>query len=573
VAKCFMAWTVFLVHARKESGEKRLKALAFLSSKAEILLRFAFQALRRAIAAREDEREALVAKALMRIKYGTLHLAFSTWQELVAEAVKAKRIMGAVHPEVAAMRARLGDLEESVEGMAAELEAAPPWRGDELLTFDLAPMADALLGYGKVMGTVLECIKGLTEAVSETRLAVELGGGSWSSGIGVGVGAFVTASSTGGSAGPIGGEQFDAAELVRSRLQQLESTVFTQVDGAGQMLQQSERRLVESLQRTKGLRDASGRPTKTIEVPLHPLPIRSMDNLASATLKAELASTQQELAATRKELSDVVRSKAYRYELAYMRSELHSFLFRNSEDSPYPQDFVDAALQEADELQARSASSSRPLSPPPSGDEADGAPDADRQTQAPMPPRGTEGLRQPLLSRPASAKARMMSSSASSRSAKGYRPRQPALAAARASATGTTTRPQYYTGTGTGMVVGYATDDSVQPFGTSFPRRAPNAAMTSAAATAMEVATAQPASARACGRGPAPPQRIRPRSATARASPRMRGLLGEAPSTATSAAGSGAGSGAAAATPHQPQMDSGTSAWSSRGHFAQQMIV
>ena len=41
LAKCYLGWSVFTMHARKENNEKRLKALAFLSSKSELLLKAA----------------------------------------------------------------------------------------------------------------------------------------------------------------------------------------------------------------------------------------------------------------------------------------------------------------------------------------------------------------------------------------------------------------------------------------------------------------------------------------------------------------------------------------------------
>merc|ERR1719409_993449 len=55
-AKCLMAWSLLVHHARQELDGKMLRALAFLSGKEMVLLKLTFQALRKAIAQREDER-------------------------------------------------------------------------------------------------------------------------------------------------------------------------------------------------------------------------------------------------------------------------------------------------------------------------------------------------------------------------------------------------------------------------------------------------------------------------------------------------------------------------------------
>ena len=69
--KCFLAWSILVHKARQVQDAKLLKALSFISGKEQMLLKLAFAALRRAISAREDEREALVAKALMRMRFGS----------------------------------------------------------------------------------------------------------------------------------------------------------------------------------------------------------------------------------------------------------------------------------------------------------------------------------------------------------------------------------------------------------------------------------------------------------------------------------------------------------------------
>ena len=54
---------------------------------------------------------------------------------------------------------------------------------------------------------------------------------------------------------------------------------------------------------------------QSLEVPLHPLPYGYVDAVAGATFAAELTATQRDLLHAKRELNDVHRSKAYRYEL------------------------------------------------------------------------------------------------------------------------------------------------------------------------------------------------------------------------------------------------------------------
>ena len=191
-AKCFLGWGVYTMHARKEGDEKRLKALAFLSGRASVVLKAAFYALRRAIAERQDEREMLVQKSLMRFKYGLLHLAFETWVTLVREAARLKGMMSQIHPEVAKLRGRLVHLEETVEARLSEPEPppdCPPWDGALVDTVDLAPLVASVSGVASAMGSVLGAMRHLTEALSETRLATELSGVAAGGAIGGGGGA------------------------------------------------------------------------------------------------------------------------------------------------------------------------------------------------------------------------------------------------------------------------------------------------------------------------------------------------------------------------------------------------
>ena len=109
-----------------------------------------------------------------------------------------------------------------------------------------------------------------------------------------------------------------------ARLASIEDGLFRHLESAGEELHGAELRLAASLdaiQRSRHLRDR-----ETIDVPLHPLPLTAIDKAVGATLRSELAWTQQQLNSTRRELRDCARSKAYRYELAYMRNELHAFL-------------------------------------------------------------------------------------------------------------------------------------------------------------------------------------------------------------------------------------------------------
>lgn len=563
--KCFMAWSIFVHRARQELDGKMLRALAFLSNKEQVLLKLAFQALKRAIAAREDEREALVGKALMRMRYGILHLAFSTWRELVEEASRARRISSSIHPEVAALRERVRDLEDLVEErMPGRLSAAAPADApaaepsdprDNMATFDLAPLIDTLVGYGKTMHHALSALNGLAEGLSETRLAAQIGGGGgggrggYAAGGGQLVGSFSAANS-----------RALANDFVRDRLEEMEGQLLQQIDAASSELRGAELRLAESLAQVQESKHLRARDT--IDVPLHPLPMWSLDKSSGATLRAELAWTQQQLASTRRELRDTARSKAYRYELAYMRNELHSFLFRGG--APVPPPDMSSALGMMDGASPpRSANTSRATSPPPhpppsrasssrpqSADQRRRMGGAAATTVVKVPSvasndweaeeRGGEGGRAPLAaSDPTTNLADADPGAQGGRSGNG--------SAARCVTT------QYGLGVGAG---GEPAGSAPTAIGSSsFPRRPINPAVASAAIASAEVSAAtQLHSARACGRGPAPPNRARPRSAGARASPRMRHL------------GAGGGEvGAEAAPPSSMEV----SGWASRSHFAQ----
>ena len=480
----------------------------------------------------------------------------------------------------------------------------------ELPTVDLSPMVASLRGFGQAMGTVLESMQGLTQGLSEARLGAELGGGAPSGAAARGPSAGAPRASV--AASGAAGAGADAAAFVRGRLQELEAGLQSQLQSAGQTLQHSERLLEE------GMRHVKVGHLGKLEVPLHPLPSDVLDAAATHVLTSEIRSIQTQLAITRRELKDVVRTKAYRYEMAYMRNELHSFLFGGGQqrpplDMPPPVDLISAQLDGASP--PRSAHTSRP-------DSRAESPGGSRA----LSPSGTErtllrnqscasGVRAPWPSAAPSAmadapeaaalamerfaavdryndEAQLLParlSSANGSAAPSPRPSRPASASIQGRTCGgagcgapstnaTTTEymvvPSYQHELMVAPCGGTGTASSYGPVIPASTHRADGRFALGAGTGVGYAACIESTScnsARAAG-GPAPPTRPRPRSATVRTSPRMKGLIGTDPAAPSlyrhELDGPGA-MGRVATDGHvEPGKDAGM-LWSSRSHFAQ----
>ena len=603
VTRCFLAWQALAASARKSSNDKMARALAVLSGRNELLLRAAFAALRRAIAKQQDERQALVQKSLMRMKYGVLHAAFEEWRAAYLEA-KRKRVAAgggsggggagfdrAAKAELAAARAdaaraaqqaaeqaqrndelqaRITQLEALVLGMIppeappapAHAPVAPEPVPEPLPCVDLAPMFASLRGFGQVIGATLGAMHGLTQAVSEVRLASEVGGGAGSSG-----------SRRGGrswelSEVPPTATAGEAAAWVSNRLSVLEGELHGQLDSALHTLRHSERTLED------GLRNVRLSHLGTLEVPLHPLPIGSVDAAASHILMSEVRSLQTQLATTRRELKDVIRTKAYRYEMAYMRTELHSFLFGGgpagsaaaigASELIHDTTVARQTLLAADESQALSRALSRVDSESVAAvfeDEAVAGGDTSRSSQQAL--QGMRGIEEeellpPRLSPRASSHQSHVPSPRPSRPAsaslKGRAAPPPTPTARDASATQFFEMPPYHYDADLGGAGSVAARFGIGVSG---------------AASAREGGAG--AGCRSVG-GPAPPTRpSRPRSAVVGVSPRMKALVSGEPLGAYAGGGVPMSSVAADGQFEPDPSDAVGMAWASRGHFAQQL--
>jgi hypothetical protein len=606
VTRCFLAWQALAASARQTSNDKMARALALLSDRNELLLRAAFVALRRAIAKQQDERQALVQKSLMRMKYGVLHAAFEEWRAAYLEA-KRKRVAAgggsggggagfdrAAKAELAAARAdaahaaqqaaeqarrndelqaRITQLEALVLGMLpvlppetppapAHAPVAPEPVPEPLPCVDLAPMFASLRGFGQVIGATLGAMHGLTQAVSEVRLASEVGGGAGSTG-----------SRRGGrswelSEVPPTATAGEAAAWVSNRLSVLESELHGQLDSALHTLRHSERTLED------GLRNVRLSQLGTLEVPLHPLPIGSVDAAASHILMSEVRSLQTQLATTRRELKDVIRTKAYRYEMAYMRTELHSFLFGGgpagsaaaigASELIHDTTVARQALLAADESRALSRALSRVDSESVTGgieDEAAAGGDTSRSSQQAL--QGMRGIEEeellpPRLSPRASSHQSHVPSPRPSRPAsaslKGRAAPPPTPTARDASATQFFEMPPYHYDADLGGAGSVAARFGIGVSG---------------AASAREGGAG--AGCRSVG-GPAPPTRpSRPRSAVVGVSPRMKALVSGEPLGAYAGGGVPMSSVAADGQFEPDPSDAVGMGWASRGHFAQQL--
>ena len=232
---------------------------------------------------------------------------------------------------------------------------------------------------GHTISTVLDSMQGLTQAVSEARHAAELGSSldddahaaptrapaeldtalaprlaaAPAPGIAAVGGGFVAGhanadvdahSSAGGAAradradrgdGTRGDRGGHAAAWAHGRLRQMEARLHGQLEYAGQVLGDAERQLSEQFGEGPHAptTDGSQQPLVVHNVEVRDAKLKPptasavLDGAAEHYLQAEVHSLESQLAITRRELKDVIRTKAYKYELAFMRNELHSFLF------------------------------------------------------------------------------------------------------------------------------------------------------------------------------------------------------------------------------------------------------
>ena len=597
LTKCFLAWQQYVHGQRVESDQKILKAVAFWSGRNSHLLKLAFSELIRAVAKQKDEREALIQSCLLRMKYGVLHLAFSTWMHVTQKALAAKQGNG---PVVEELRERVRELEErleSVERLVAQPPPAPPpapapaelpaYTTGGIDTYDLLPMVESMQSMGKAMSTLLKSMRGFTETIAETRLATELGGGggglyggalpmpstlqsdgTYGNGAGAGMTEGVRMANT--STEHVNSAK-SAAEWIKERLEQLELGINDELDNAGRELTHSEKRLQD------GLRDVRltklGEPS--LEVPLHPLPFAAIDAAAAHTFTSELIATQNALATAKRELRDVHHTKAYRYELAHMRTELHSFLFNGNPAAAM------ALLAQTPSPPETSRPGSPSLVQMPyapfaevsgggggGGGEAKRSPEGKEGRKSPTAPPNSASTERPAASRyhiepslAAAAEHAEQSASGQLVPVAGSRPCGPrpasASSAGRPGHTVTATTHQF--GIGAGTSIAFAANVPTGEY--NFPRRTPSAVVSSAASAALRESSQglMPQSARPVGRGPpAPPPNGRPKSASART---RRLVVGDGTADAAEAQAEAATAQVSGAV------------WASKSHFASRAML
>jgi hypothetical protein len=281
----------------------------------------------------------LVHTALLRMRYGLLHVAFEAWRKLWRQAI----------PSMSKLAHRLVELEAIVQAERdkppppppPEPEPLPPPESD-IHTFDLAPVVEAFSAMGGVMGKVLAAMGGITQAVGEGELVRQLeqghmlpfrplsitdrdgalgadcavSGGGLSGGGSIGMG--------GGGGGGVGGgmgggvalsearseaaRSHDAAEWVRERLRLLELKLSGEVEAAAAELKAAQRTLAEAVQSVR----TTPLGKQSLEVVLHPIPFGAVDAAAAATFAEQLRAIQAQLAHVSNELNDVHTAKAYR---------------------------------------------------------------------------------------------------------------------------------------------------------------------------------------------------------------------------------------------------------------------
>ena len=128
LTKVFVAWSASTSRERESRRMLQLRTMSMVASTPEMLMTLAFETLRKHVADRKREREALVRTALIRMQKGMLHACFHAWADAVPERgtsggggggggnggdggdVASGPLVAALQDEVAALRAMVTDL-------------------------------------------------------------------------------------------------------------------------------------------------------------------------------------------------------------------------------------------------------------------------------------------------------------------------------------------------------------------------------------------------------------------------------------------------------------------------------
>ena len=70
IAKCFLAWSMILAHAKDSRHRQLLMVGSYIADRDDVRLQLAFVALRQATAQSRDDRQILVQNALTQLRYG-----------------------------------------------------------------------------------------------------------------------------------------------------------------------------------------------------------------------------------------------------------------------------------------------------------------------------------------------------------------------------------------------------------------------------------------------------------------------------------------------------------------------
>ena len=297
LAKCYLAWAALSAAAAAERQQQYEKAAAFLSGRAELMLRLYFDSFCAAVAAAREDREALVRQALTRMRHGALCVAFEQWRDEVAAAVAA-RADASRHAEEEARRKAEAEAEAEAAAERARLEERARAAG-------MAP--DGLQMFTETASTLLRTTESLSAAVAELKDAEASRD----------LAAEVTVE-----------ESNRTAEATHARLVAIER----QLAKTTTMLERSERLLA-------------------------PLPSAAIDQAAYAMMKSEVSKLGDELVTTQRQMGAMQAAKVGRYELNNMRSALHSFLF-GTESAPTPPAPLPLPLQAPPSLAMQSTSGS-----------------------------------------------------------------------------------------------------------------------------------------------------------------------------------------------------------------------
>ena len=296
LAKCFLAWAN---HAAAEAAAKKAQQLAAMRSMAadipEVLTRYAFVEWTNFVASARETREERVRHSLRRIAFGALHLCWTAWvSTLPSRAARASPFSA----DAAA---------------AAETSDVP--------SLDLGPMVDSISGFGEMAAYMMAALRGLGDAMREARASGEVSGVA-------------------------------QTDEQRRKLEQVEASFGAQFDLAAQRLLQCEQQLQKFRAMAAKVNTAPTPPPGggggggggeggeaqqrrvELQVPLAPLPSSALDGAAAAVLGAEvrqqgaeLQTAREAIARLQREVADMQRAKAYRYELNLVKREMHRFLF------------------------------------------------------------------------------------------------------------------------------------------------------------------------------------------------------------------------------------------------------